>query len=730
MKLLGCNKRINISLQEIAVDYISILGYESNNLNINDLTKIVFRELKLESYYNYRIMNNNIYFGLISDEAILFLLDKNQYIKPTSSPISDIINAWASTRNSMLADDTNELMVNACKDMCNLHDNLSRRDYIETQISYCLRLEDIIYGKQSHNLSKEIRKQYIIANLADTNVHKFHTKICEELVDRLTPSYLGGLFDGDGSMIIQVLESGYQLNVSFPQSAITILQVLKYKYGGYISKGRWKPNQRQQYTYRICGRASKTLLQDLAEGCILKKAQALNCLEFLELLKKPNLSDIKAKHHLYNKQLNSLAIYPPRIYNVLNLEYVAGLFDAEGCVFIYKPGDNNKKVDQFYLNICQKNHPIVLDEIARFLGYGHKCDYTWVVNAWQDKLKFVMDMIPRTIVKKAQLLSLKALIDDCLSSKPFDNASYQFRSECYRETQREKHESDIVDSQLLRVENNSNKIMIRINKILEHISATVAHQKVRHIKHYNIGEANANYGGLSTEHKIQISISRQHQSEETDQQILQIRELLEKGTTIKDIATTLEISENYVAKVKSGYHVLTTERNAREQAEYNKKEQSQKEAFKETMCSSPEDEILFSTWCSAKAKRIVPLSVFIDILVCCDLLLKKGEVSAKLRYSEIFKICKKDPALKKHNIKQLLSGTTKLYKFDFIGQKMTYDEYLRIIKENVEYGKVKTKEGDPADEALNETMEESVATSSQDSQLVVAADEAEYTKAS
>jgi hypothetical protein len=52
----------------------------------------------------------------------------------------------------------------------------------------------------------------------------------KEDLKKLTPSYLGGLFDGDGSFVICEINSGYQMLIHLAQSSPYILNLLKLKY--------------------------------------------------------------------------------------------------------------------------------------------------------------------------------------------------------------------------------------------------------------------------------------------------------------------------------------------------------------------------------------------------------------------------------------------------------------------------------------------------------------------
>jgi hypothetical protein len=58
----------------------------------------------------------------------------------------------------------------------------------------------------------------------------------------------------------------------------------------------------------------------------------------------------------------------------LNIDYIKGLFDAEGHIFLsYKKINNEIKFTKgVYMKITQKNHPKIIDEIHKFLNFGIK----------------------------------------------------------------------------------------------------------------------------------------------------------------------------------------------------------------------------------------------------------------------------------------------------------------------------------------------------------------------
>jgi hypothetical protein len=112
----------------------------------------------------------------------------------------------------------------------------------------------------------------------------------------------------------------------------------------------------------------------------------------------------------------------------LNIEYIAGLFDAEGCIYI----DHNLK--NIRVSIAQKNHPKILHEIVKFLGFGKVETYEFKIYKKDDCLKFIRLIIPHLIVKYNQANAFQMFLNtDKISMKEI----------MYKICNREKHEIEL-----------------------------------------------------------------------------------------------------------------------------------------------------------------------------------------------------------------------------------------------------------------------------------------------
>ena len=213
----------------------------------------------------------------------------------------------------------------------------SRKIMIQNRLNIIMEGTDIpnINNKKINNKIHNDHIELIVDNQSSDNFSEnndlYYDQIDKKIhLKKLTPEYLGGLFDGDGSFVIQELKTGFQMFVILAQSVTNILELLVIKYGGKISHNTNAKTEtnRNQYSYRVCGKFAQDLLFDLARGCIMKKHQAETCLKFLPLIGKVNMTSEKKILCSRVKLLNSHDIDVVKPYEDLNDDYLAGLFDA------------------------------------------------------------------------------------------------------------------------------------------------------------------------------------------------------------------------------------------------------------------------------------------------------------------------------------------------------------------------------------------------------------------
>ena len=262
------------------------------------------------------------------------------------------------------------------------------------------------------------------------------------------PSYIAGFIDGDGCIFIRKINDGYQSGISITQSRTNILQIIRYHFGGSItsSKNRNdkttniindnnyydKCTRRNQYNLLIRSNEFSLLLKYIKNYMVIKNGQ-INCLShFSNLINLQNKNE--EKEELYKKcsEYNKKLLLHAVNFKNITIEYIAGLFDAEGCFYI-----SSKNLSKMYISITQKNHPEVLVYISNLLGFGAiDCEDKFKIYKKDDCLKFIQLVKPHLIVKYNQANAFET----CLTTN-----DKTIKEEMYAICNREKHEIEVFD---------------------------------------------------------------------------------------------------------------------------------------------------------------------------------------------------------------------------------------------------------------------------------------------
>lgn len=244
----------------------------------------------------------------------------------------------------------------------------------------------------------------------------------------ISPYYVSGFFDGDGSICIT---QGLSLQIMFSQCVKSVLLKFQSIFGGsiYTRNMDHHENRRDQHSLRICGLECEKILKYLLKGSIMKLEQVKVAVKLLNMINMTGLEEEKVKlrerMRTLNKQYKKTHNKP---YERMNWEYISGIFDAEGCVYLkaIKRKDGSVRHKFVYIKITQKNDYKLLDTIKEFTGHGITSDKTsWIVNR-MDFAKFDLNKIlPHLIVKKEQ-------VELCLEL--FDCEDKERRKQIYEET--------------------------------------------------------------------------------------------------------------------------------------------------------------------------------------------------------------------------------------------------------------------------------------------------------
>jgi hypothetical protein len=379
------------------------------------------------------------------------------------------------------------------------------------------------------------------------------------------PSYIAGFIDGDGCMFIRSITDGYQSGFTISQCRTNILQIIRYHFGGTITSSSnrndkiinimhqidyyHKYNSRNQYNLIIRSNEYQILLEYLQNSFIIKESQYQTIYEFNKLVNVPNHTEEKEQLYLKCSQLNIKCnlneIYLTRI----NIEYIAGLFDAEGCIYI-----NQSKYINYYISISQKNHPIILQEIVNFLGFG-KC-YTTEFKIYKktECLKFIQLVKNHLIVKYNQAIAFETLLETNDSN---------VKEQMYVICNREKHEIEIF-TDLNQNDDGKERYLEKLNvkSLKEQVCREIHNKQVYREKSEKMkGDGNHNYGKtFSEETKKKMSKSiREAKGGISDENIIQVRKMIKDGYKNIEIQDLLAISRHTITRIKNGEIVCRDE---------------------------------------------------------------------------------------------------------------------------------------------------------------------------
>jgi len=215
---------------------------------------------------------------------------------------------------------------------------------------------------------------------------------------RLNLRYIAGVFDGDGTIC---LTRTRRLEVSLSQCNRVFLEsVGRYVGGGNIytdarvNKYRGEPN----HVIKFTGHARDSMLRIIADHGIVKAPQAVLALGFLKNRNVPYREECGEHMREMNRDKTTYAKQYERVCD----EYVAGLFDAEGNVFI------SDKRPARYVKITQYSDPLLLAHIRDMYGFGSCAEYgRYRISKKADIVTFVDAIAPHTQMKTDRLHEIR-----------------------------------------------------------------------------------------------------------------------------------------------------------------------------------------------------------------------------------------------------------------------------------------------------------------------------------
>ena len=494
-------------------------------------------------------------------------------------------------------------------------------------------------------------------NIAEDNLEKF-SKFTETPPH---PAYISGFIDGDGTIYIRKIKDGYQVGISISQCRSAILYILKHHFGGEVSFNLdKKEGQRNCHFYINRGKTLPFLVNYIKDYILIKKIQINAVNNILSLLNKPNFLEEKEKYfqECFNQNKEKIQLDIPD----LKIEWIAGLFDAEGNIQLTERGVRIK--------ITQKNNVKCLEKIKEYFGYGKVDKILWVIYSKENCLDFCNKIKNHLIVKRNQIEKVLEY---------FETKNIEIKEFI----QLEKHLSD--DKEIIYPNLGSQieeklklkYIEVKTLKMEEHQNKMEEFKKKQSERMK--GENNPNFGKeLSKEHSQKISQSTFGKNRNlSDQQILEILELKGKETQEK-IAEKYNVSRATIYKIHSGKLVPTSDY----QKHLEKKEEPHKKDWIKSFGYSDEEVNVIN---GALSKRNLEGKTMALIWYYGKLSKTKNKYPIKLsapKLSEYFteKLGKK---VSIDMIKNIWNKKTKLYKFDF--ETFNYQNYLDDKIDNEEW---------------------------------------------
>lgn len=244
------------------------------------------------------------------------------------------------------------------------------------------------------------------------SVKEFNEEMYNKL-PKLTNSYIAGLLDGDGTIL-------YDKHSLIPRIEISqcdpyaIFALYKQFGGTIISVIPKNKNARPQYKWTI--NKCEELLLLLKNNCIMKSQRAEVVLKlYYELNVKKNNYNIPLLKELFESYENVKKIYTPEIEEYykdrINEDYIAGLFDAEGCI-TFKTVKNSISVS---LIITQRSNPYVLKYIKSYYDNKYNLNFSITLErlllySYESTNKFIKTIESNILIKKDQIECFKEVV--------------------------------------------------------------------------------------------------------------------------------------------------------------------------------------------------------------------------------------------------------------------------------------------------------------------------------
>ena len=235
--------------------------------------------------------------------------------------------------------------------------------------------------------------------------------------------------------------------------------------------------------------------------------------------------------------------------NNLNIEYISGLFDAEGCLFI------NKNCKKYYISITQSKYPYILYKMKDFLNFGViDKENKYKIYSKENCLKFIEYTKKYLIVKYNQACAFERFLntDDLI-----------IKEEMYKICNEEKHKTEIFSDLNQNHEGKEGYFeTLKIRELKKNICKEIQKKEIYKLKSIKMmGEGNHNYGkekSVETRKKMSTSI-RDSKNGVSDEIITSVRKMIEEGKPNIVIQELMNLPRHTVSRIKNGNLVCRNE---------------------------------------------------------------------------------------------------------------------------------------------------------------------------
>lgn len=467
-----------------------------------------------------------VYIGFVGKDTKDFLcgvktLFDQTHIKPLEEIVEWWKTRWAIPRFQHLEKEGRLQFNKKFLKYVNLYNVEKTKRYVEK------KKEEL--GVEEHRKQlNEYMRQY--RNAAYTEI-PIRQSIYESLPE-LAPDYLAGFFDGDGSLYF----CKNTITVCVGQCDPKVLLHLKNQFGGNIEKHDKEGNKRTLFRWRVNGSACEPFLKYIENHVIIEAEKIQKFLHAMSLDSETAYPILQDATQLTKHGNNT------KPYDRVNLNYIAGFFDAEGDVeFALKP---KQQVLNYNLTITQKLDIKLLEKVRDVLGYGTLDKVRLNIYSKNNCSDFISKIKATSIVKQTQLQYAQ---DVLMTQVKADKIAFVSKIKDL------KHATHVLDKVCFVNDTRNLKKKIIPDHQREMLSERMT------------GENNPNYGKIRSEtHATKIAMG-QKLSEKTrarrkvtDAQIVEIRKRYRGGEKMYEIGECYGVSHQYISNIIQG-KLLTRE---------------------------------------------------------------------------------------------------------------------------------------------------------------------------